>query len=227
MGAQVTPPQPNAGETQRGAAVYTARTLLAYDVVTLRFSSRWLWRCNRDRVLRHYDQNISCNHLDIGPGTGWFLRNAQFPCGDPNVTLLDLNSDSLAVAANRIRNLSPTSVKSDIFAPFPFQQKFDSIAANYVLHCLPGDWVTKSLAIGNAAASLSPTGVFFGSTVLGEVSLHNLVGRRTMKYFNQNGVFHNESDDLAGLRDVLDTHFKRVTTEMVGAVALFTARQPR
>jgi hypothetical protein len=79
----------------------------------------------------------------------------------------------------------------------------------------------------NAAAILDPEGVFFGSTILGEDVHHNFLGRRTMKRFNKTGVFHNSTDDLAGLKRTLDAHFRETTVDIIGTVALFTARQPR
>ncbi|BBY42631.1 class I SAM-dependent methyltransferase [Mycolicibacterium celeriflavum] len=221
----MTPPDPL--EIRKGAAFYNARGLFIYNLYVLRFNNRWLWRCPRGRLLRHYDEHIRCNHLDIGPGTGWYLQHTTFPCRDPKVTLLDLSPDSLATAGKRLRTLSPTLLHSDVFSPIPTNAKFDSIAANYVLHCIPGDWQSKSLAIENVANALAPDGIFFGSTILGVGVRHNLLGRRTMKQFNTSGTFHNDTDDLAGLQKALDTYFEKFTTTMVGTVALFTATHPR
>ena len=93
-------------------------------------------------------------------------------------------------------------------------------SANYVFHCLPGNWETKSLAMRNAAAILDPEGVFFGSTILGEDVHHNFLGRRTMKRFNKTGVVHNSTDDLAGLKRTLDAHFRETTVDIIGTAAL-------
>lgn len=223
----MTPPLPNPVEIRKGAAFYNARGLFIYNLYVLRFNNRFLWRCPRRRLLRHYDEHIHCNHLDVGPGTGWYLQHATFPCQNPRVTLLDLSPDSLATASRRLRKLSPVSVNSDIFSPIPTDEKYGSIAANYVFHCIPGDWETKSLAIRHIAAALSSDGVFFGSTILGQGVRHNWLGRRTMARFNASGTFHNDTDDLAGLQKALDTYFERYTTTMVGKVALFSASQPR
>ncbi|WP_420094067.1 class I SAM-dependent methyltransferase [Mycolicibacterium tusciae] len=224
---RMTPPRPNPGEIRKGAAFYNARGLFIYNLYVLRFNNRFLWRCPRRRLLRHYDQHIRCNHLDIGPGTGWYLQHVAFPCRKPRVTLLDLSPDSLATASRRLRKLSPVSINADIYSPIPTDEKFDSVAANYVFHCIPGDWDTKSLAIEHIAAVLSPDGVFFGSTILGQGVHHNRLGRRTMARFNASGTFHNQTDDLAGLQKALDTYFEQYTTTMVGKVALFSATRPR
>ncbi|OBB04761.1 hypothetical protein A5662_11120 [Mycobacteriaceae bacterium 1482268.1] len=223
----MTPSRPDRDEIRKGAAFYNARGLFIYNLYVLRFNNRWLWRCPRGRLLRHYNEHIRCDHLDIGPGTGWYLQHARFPCPEPKLTLLDLSPDSLATAGRRLRKLSPTLLHSDIFSPIPTEERFDSIAANYVFHCIPGDWETKSLAIENVANALAHDGVFFGSTILGVGVRHNLLGRRTMKRFNTSGTFHNETDDLDGLQRTLDTYFENFTTTMVGTVALFTASRPR
>lgn len=223
----MTAPLPDPVEIRKGAAFYNARGLFIYNFYVLRFNNRCLWRCPRRRLLHHYDQHIRCDHLDVGPGTGWYLQHVSFPCRNPRVTLLDLSPDSLATAARRLRKLSPKLVNTDIFSPIPTDEKYGSIAANYVFHCIPGNWDTKSLAIKHIAAALSPDGVFFGSTILGQGVRHNLLGRRTMARFNASGTFHNGTDDLAGLQKALDHHFEKYTTTMVGKVALFTATQPR
>jgi SAM-dependent methyltransferase len=223
----MTPPLPNPVDIRKGAAFYNARGLFIYNLYVLRFNNRYLWRCPRRLLLRHYDQHIRSNHLDVGPGTGWYLQHVAFPCRNPRVTLLDLSLDSLATASRRLRKLSPVLVNADIFSPIPTDEKYGSIAANYVFHCIPGDWDTKSLAIGQIAAALSDEGVFFGSTILGQGVRHNLLGRRTMARFNASGTFHNDKDDLAGLQKALDTHFEQYTTTIVGTIALFSATRPR
>jgi ubiquinone/menaquinone biosynthesis C-methylase UbiE len=226
-GEPMTSQIPDVEEVRKGTAFYSPWGLFIYNVYVLRFNNRCVWRCSRWKLLEHYDRNISSNHLDIGPGTGWYLQHAKFPSDNPKISLLDLNLNSLRVASDRLRKYSPTAINSDIFSPIPVTQEFDSIAANYVFHCLPGDWETKSLAMKNAARVLDPEGVFFGSTILGKDVRHNFLGRRTMKRFNKTGVFHNNTDDLAGLKRTLNAHFRETTVDITGTVALFTARQPR
>jgi SAM-dependent methyltransferase len=221
----MTSQMPDAEEVRKGTAFYSPWGLFIYNVYVLRFNNRWLWRCSRWKMLRHYDANVSSNHLDIGPGTGWYLQHAKFPTANPKITVLDLNPNSLRMAGDRLGKYSPTLINSDIFSPIPVTQKFDSIAANFVFHCLPGNWATKSLAMKNVAAVLAPEGVFFGATILGEGVRHNFLGRRTMKRFNKTGVFHNTTDDLVGLKRALDAHFGTTTVDITGTVALFTGRQ--
>jgi len=85
-----------------GQAVYTRRNLALYDVVVLGLSNRLIWRCPTSRLLAHYNQHVSANHLDVGVGTGYFLDHCHFPAPDPPITLMDLNADALAYTAQRI-----------------------------------------------------------------------------------------------------------------------------
>lgn len=223
----MTPTPPNPGEVSRGSAIYTAPLLHLYDFTVLRFNNRRVWHCSRERILDHYHDNLRCHHLDVGPGTGWYLSHARYPCTNPRITLLDMSPSSLAVAATRLKRFDLKLVEADVFSPFAFPEKFESIAANYVLHCLPGDWSAKGLAIGNIASALAPDGVFFGSTILGRGVPLRALGRVTTSVYNRIGIFNNESDDIQGLRTALDTHFHTVSTKIVGSVALFRATQPR
>jgi hypothetical protein len=124
----MTSQMPDAEEVREGTAFYSPWGLFIYNVYVLRFNNRCVWRCSRWKLLQHYDKNISSNHLDIGPGTGWYLQHTEFPTANPKITLLDLNPNSLRVASDRLRKFAPTAINSDIFSPIPVTQKFDSIA---------------------------------------------------------------------------------------------------
>jgi hypothetical protein len=47
-----------------------------------------------------------------------------------------------------------------------------------------------------------------------------------MQRNNDHGIFSNAFDDLAGLREVLDSHCTDADIEIVGCVAVFSARVP-
>ena len=98
------------GQAQAGQAVYTPRTLAAYDAFVLGFSNRVLWRCPTARLEALYARNVSARHIDIGVGTGYFLDKAAWPVPRPQITLVDLNRHSLEVAGQRIRRYAPRSI---------------------------------------------------------------------------------------------------------------------
>ena len=213
-------------EVQRGAAVYSKRVLAFYDVLVVYLSNTFAWRCHRDRMIALYNDNLGTDHLDVGPGTGWYLAHASMPT-DADVTLMDLNPNSLATTSTRVGGAVSQTVVSDVLKPLPDNiGPFDSIGLNYLLHCVPGSWQEKGIAFANLAAKLSAGGVLFGSTILGQGVHHNVPGRRLMSLYNKKGIFHNRQDDVEGLERALAQSFAEVTVEVVGTVALFRARAP-
>ena len=163
--------------------------------------------------------------MEVGPGSGWALANADLP-PTTDLTLLDLNSNSLGHTSGRLSS-STNNIEHDVLEPLDADlDPFDSISLNYVLHCLPGDWATKDAALTNLAAKLRPDGILFGSTVLGVGQRYSIFGRALMAAYNQIGAFNNRNDDLAGLTAALNIRFTQVEIKTVGNVAIFVARNP-
>lgn len=218
-------------EEKAGAAVYTRGFLPLYDFYVLTLSNSIAWKCSRQRLLAHYNDNVSANHLDIGPGTGWYLREATWPTADPAVTLMDLNSNSLEMTSGRLASTGArvqTHIGS-VLAPFDagFSQ-FDSVAANFLFHCVPGTWEEKGKAFQYIADVISDEGVFFGSTILAKDVKQNIVAKSLISLYNSVlHVFHNTDDDVIGLTAALERAFEDVEVNVVGTVAVFAARKPR
>lgn len=215
------------GDVHRGARIYSTPVLGFYDLLVVRLSNSWAWRCPSRLMLDRYDRFLGRHHLDVGPGTGWYLAHAELPAA-AEITLLDLNSNSLDRAAARTGGAVRSRVVADVLAPLPDTLgPFDSVAVNYVLHCLPGTWADKGTAIEHLAARLADDGVLFGSTILGRGAGHNLPGRGLMALYNALGIFHNRDDDEIGLETVLRQNFAQVSIDVVGTVAMFSASAPR
>lgn len=210
-----------------GASVYSKPALAIYDAFVVRFSSRLAWRCPSERMLAQYKQCLGRRHLDVGPGTGWYLERSVDQ--DTDLTLMDLNANSLETATGRLPQLDPViCIEQNVLEPLPTDMGvFDSIGLNYLLHCLPGTWETKRQVFTHLADHLDEDGVLFGSTVLGRGIQHNTLGRSLMNIYNAKGVFHNREDDAAGLEQALRQSFTDVTVEVVETVAMFRAEGPR
>ena len=144
-----------------GQSEYTPFFLRIYDPVILGFFTRVVWRCPTTVLVERYRRHIRPRHLDVGPGTGYFLERAGLPEGSP-VTLLDPNTNVLDHVTRRLPRLDITTVEADVCKPLPAIGPFDSAALNGVIHCLPGPLTRKAAAIANVAAVLAPTGVLFG-----------------------------------------------------------------
>lgn len=214
------------GNTRAGAAVYNRATLVAYDVWVLGLSNRYAWACPTRALLAHFGNHVSGRHLDIGVGTGYLLRHAQFPVPRPEVVLADLNPASLAAAARRIRHLGPRSIRIDVMQPFTIPgPPFASVSMNYLLHCLPGSLADKAPAVRHAAAQLRPGGTLFGATILGAGVTHNAFGKVLMGLYNARGIFSNRDDSVEALRAILVPVLVDVEVQVVGRVALFSGRR--
>ena len=215
-----TPQQIDAGQ-----AGYTKRVLRVYDLWVLGFSNRLLWRCPTPRIVRHYNEHVTANHLDVGVGTGYLLDRCRFPSQAPRVALMDLNPNSLESAARRIARYQPETYRRNVLEPIDFSAaKFDSVGINYLLHCLPGTLESKSAAFDHLRDLMNPAAVLFGSTLLTGGVHRSPLARRLMHTYNRKGIFSNEHDDLAGLQRELSQRFQNVTIEVQGCAALFAAR---
>lgn len=206
------------------AALYNRAILSIYDAYVLGFSNTFAWRCPSNVLLSHYNQNVSDRHLDIGPGTGYFLDHCEFPSNHPRIDLLDINESPLELTMKRISRYNPTPYIADITTPFTSPEgPYSSIALNYILHCLPGTIQEKGTSV---LAQLIPmldkeNGSLFGSTILNQGVQHNQIGSILMRVYNSKGVFGNLLDSEEELRQLLNDHFARHTLEIRGCVALF------
>jgi SAM-dependent methyltransferase len=200
--------------------------LNTYDPLVLGPIARFVWRCPTTRLVEQYRQHIRPRHLDVGPGTGYFIEHAGLPDGS-RVTILDPNSNVLRHVSRRLRSLDVTAVEADVLKPLPVDGPFDSAALHLVIHCLPGPLARKAAAVADVAAVLAPTGVLFGASVLGTSGRHTRAARMFLRAFNWQGGFDNLGDTEAGLHDILEVSFEHVEVEAIGSIAIFAASGPR
>lgn len=204
--------------------VYTKSALKPYDKM-LKFFSGNFWGCPVETAIEHYNKNITGNHLDVGVGTGYFLDVCRFPVSNPRLVLMDSNMEPLELAKERLARYSPSIVQANILEPIAYEgEKFDSVALNHVVHCLPGTMEDKGQAFGHLRALLNDNGVFFGATVLGRGVKHNFMGAAWLNYCNKKGVLDNHRDDCEGLEAALSAHFSKVSVQVIGRTALFRGR---
>jgi SAM-dependent methyltransferase len=199
------------------------RLLLAlYDPVVVGPVARFVWRSPSTGLLERFRAHVRPNHLDDGPGTGYFLDKSGLPDGSA-ITILDPNTNVLKHVSKRLSRYDITSVEADVLKPLPVVGPFASAALHLVIHCLPGPMERKRLAVANVASVLAPDGVLFGASVLGIPGPHTGLAKQVLKVFNKQGGFDNRADTEESLRSMLGSVFEHVELETLGSIAVFTA----
>ena len=210
-----------------GQRDYGPMLLRLYDPIVVAHVSRIVWRTPPGSLTDRFRERVRPNHLDVGPGTGYFLDKSGLPDGS-EITILDPNPNVLKHVSKRLADrFKVTAVEADVLKPLPVTGPFDSAALHLVIHCLPGPLERKQLAVNNVAAVLAPDGVFFGASVLGIPGPHTRLARGVLKVFNKQGGFDNLGDTEEALRTMLGTAFEQVTFETMGSVAVFAAMGPK
>ncbi len=186
-----------------------------------------LWRCPKARLIELYDTRVSARHLDIGVATGMLLDQCHFPSPAPTITLMDLNANSLAVAAHRLARYAPQTHQANVLEPWGLPPaSFDSVGMFNLLHCLPGTLPEKAVAFEYARAALSPEGVLFGATLLGKGIDYTRLAQWALALMNRRGIMCNLDDRLEDLEAALGRVFASHEVRIIGSIALFSAQAP-
>jgi hypothetical protein len=209
-------------EVERAHAIYTKGNLAIYDWWVLGLSNAWVWHCPTDRLLDLYRSHLTPNHLEVGVGTGYFPAKTM-PGSHSRLALLDINRNCLEKASKRLAAFRPEVHQANVLEPLNLRgTRFDSIAVNYVLHCLPGRLDQKAPTVfDHLIPLLEEDGVIFGATLLGQDIQRPLLARLMMALYNRKGVFSNTQDSLGGLMEALSARFRTFNVEVRGCVVIF------
>jgi SAM-dependent methyltransferase len=210
-----------------GAAVYSPFTLTFYDIWVLGLSNSFAWYCPTKTVqLPFFQVFMGQRHLDIGPGTGYYLANADIP-EKTQMTLMDLNAHSLSYAKQRLGRAETQVVQADVTQPLPLTGTYDSISTFFLIHCLPGPLERKMVLFTNLKPHLAENGTIYGTTILGKGVKHNWFGTILMNIYNRRGIFSNWDDGEVEIREALCKEYGKVETSVIGRVLMFSASQPK
>jgi SAM-dependent methyltransferase len=210
----------------KGFKDYTPRFLKTYDSLVVGFMAPRVWKTGSDPGIEVYRKHMGHRHLDVGPGTGYFIAESE-PPDDIELTLVDPNPHVLDHCTETLAKWNPKMVQASVLEPLPVKGPFDSAALAHVIHCLPGPMAAKVPAIEHIAAVLTNDGVLFGGTVLGLSAKHTGPARMFLRLANFQGGFDNSEDDVDGLRMMLGASFEEVEIEVPGSIAYFVASRPR
>jgi SAM-dependent methyltransferase len=209
-----------------GQRDYGPLLLRLYDPIVIGQVSRIVWRVPPAALHERFRARVRPNHLDVGPGTGWFLDHSDLPDGSP-ITILDPNTHVLDHVSKRLARFDVTAVEADVLKPLPVTGPFASAALHLVIHCLPGPLERKQLAVTNVARVLAPDGILFGATVLGMRGPQTRLSRAVLRVFNAQRGFDNLDDTEDSVRTMLEAEFDDVQIELIGSLAVFAATGPR
>lgn len=196
-----------------------------YDPILLRFACPLIWKCKSQDILELYNKNLSSNHLDVGCGTGYFIKKCKKSSKLSRLVLTDLNKVALEISQKKLKRFNPEIIQHNILKPFQNLKKFDSIGLSFLIHCLPGDMKTKSIAFKNIAAQLNPKGKIFGATFIMKGTYPNFLTRSWEFIFGNLGFLHNKNDTLEGLEENLNQYFKNVKIKVKGHCAIFSGEK--
>lgn len=224
MPSELSPAAPLDPRIAHSQEVYTKRTLAIYDILVLRIFCSLVWRCPPREMRRLYNRWAGQRHLDIGPGTAYFVDHCRFPSANPEITLLDLSPECLDASAKRLARYQPATCQANLMSPLPLpHQHFDSAAMNLVFHTIPGGWEHKGIILKHVAETLKPGGVLFGTTVLAEGAPMNKFTRKLLIEQHRRGNFQNQGDDADGLDRQLAKYFPHHELWVRGITAIFVA----
>lgn len=211
-------------EVNTGQWLFSHMSHRLYDVGLYRFVSRVFWRCPTERLLDHYVENVSGSHLEVGVGSGYFLRRTLCREHVHRLTLWDLNKTCLIKAAQKLRSFEPELRHHNILEPLDgVACACQSVGMNYALHCIAGSFKENRRLFQTIHNQLAPGGVFFGATLLQTAGGTTLLSRLGMVVLNALGIFHNRQHRLEDLRAVLEELFPDVDIKLVGNATVFRA----
>lgn len=204
--------------------IYSRAMLNLYDFLVLGISNHLIWKCPTRKILNHFNENISSNHLDVGVGSGYYLNKGNLPRNNSRLELMDINENSLNKASNKIQKYNPICHRHNVLEKITEPiEPFDSISINYLLHCLPGNMDEKSILFDNLKHILTPNGIISGSTILPDIG-RNFASEKLMAHYNKKGIFTNSKDSLEDLEKNLKEKFPDYSIDTYGCVTLFRAK---
>lgn len=210
-----------------GQAKFSKGFLLSYDFMILGISNKYFWRCPTRGMVDFYNRNVTNKHLDIGVGTGYFLDKCTFPTNDPEISLADLNTNSLNWVYRRLSRYPRVRMyQRNALEPLNMAEKFDSIAVCYLLHCIPGPIEEKADTVfKNLGECLAPGGTIFGVTLLRDIGDQYAPSKYLMRFHRRLKAFGNAEDTEAGLRKALTRNFSSYDLDIVGCAAMFRGKR--
>jgi len=199
-----------------------SKNIQKYDKVVNQINCEKVWKCSQQNIINNYQENINCNHLEIGPGTGLFLKKENLNTQLEKLTLVDINTKILNYSKKELEKeySHVNALVYDLFSyEIPSNIVFNSVGINYVLHCIPGNLQTKLdkliSNLGNNKYNL------FGASVICDPLHMNPIAEYELMFLNSFGIFNNNNDTYEELNDYLCSKNYNFSLKKKGYVAIF------
>lgn len=190
-----------------------------YDKIVNDINCKYIWKCNKENIFKLYKKNIKKNHLEIGPGTGYFLKKYTFS----NLYLMDINKDILLFSKKELEknNKNIKIYHHNIFQKKLYLNNIDSIGINYVLHCIDGNLENKIELLHKNLRTKKDV-VIFGATVINIDKYQNSLAKIELDFLNYFGIFHNKEDNFENVIKYFEENKIEFYFEIIGNVFLFS-----
>ena len=189
-----------------------------YDYFVNKINCRYVWECHENIIKDLYKKNTTKNHLEIGPGTGYFLKDKYYD----SLHLVDINNDILNESYDNLKHKSNNifKINKNLFLDNNYDKTnnfndIKSIGLSYVLHCVPG---SLDDSLDNLVKNIKQKDVvIFGSTVVPEKA--GIIAKIELFFLNKFNVFNNLNHNLDQLQSFSGKYEHEI--KRVGNVLLF------
>lgn len=199
-----------------------SKNIQKYDKFVNEINCEKVWKCSKKHIINNYNSNINYNHLEIGPGTGMFLKKENLNVNLNKLTLVDINNKILKHSTHNLHSEHSdiNSLVYDLFSyEIPSNIEFNSVGINYVLHCVPGNLQTKlDKLIGNLGNNKYN---LFGASVICDPLHMNPIAEYELMFLNAFGIFNNNNDTYEELNEYLNNKNYNFSLKKKGYVAIF------
>jgi len=199
---------------------FVSSSIKFYDFLVNDLNCNYAWRCHKSNIFKNYQKNLRSNHLEIGPGSGYFLNPKFHKKEISNLFLMDVNQPILEASQQNLEKhySNIQLLNHNIFNKELDSLKINSIGINYVLHCVPGPLDQK---LEKLHLNLPKNTNIFGATVISDFERQTELSKLELKVLNHKGIFNNKMDFSNDFIDFVAKNKLENSYQIVGNVLIF------
>lgn len=202
-------------------------TLRIGDYFNYEIVYKHIWGCSVSVLKEHFKPLVSDTHLDLSVKSGYLLSHL-LGTKTSKVVIADRCSKNLARSSVYLARFQPETLHLDPRTTFnTLRGSYDSVSINFLLQELPGPIEHKGRLVFNDVYNiLESGGVVFGSTLVSRGITKPYLTKKLMRHMNRNLTLRNNLDSPSAIKRSLTKYFTDIRVEVIGCVALFSARKP-